>query len=78
METNLIRTKNPADVPPYSGKSSRKAKIPVNQYDLAGRFLASYESIYVASKATGTQYLSIMRCIKGTIKSANHFQWYKA
>jgi len=50
-------------------------KIRVNQYDLNGIFIKSFESITDASKETNTKYDNIIEVCKNKRDSANNFKW---
>lgn len=54
---------------------SKWGKKAVNQYELSGKFIKSFESVSQASKETGIKYLSISRCATGKAKSTGGFQW---
>ena len=49
--------------------------IPVNQYTLEGKLLATYKSSYVAAQATGVDQSSITKCCRGKAKTAGGFKW---
>ena len=49
--------------------------IPVIQYDLQHKEIATYESISKAHKATGVSVVQIARCIHGEVSQANGFIW---
>jgi hypothetical protein len=53
-------------------------KKPVNQYEISGKFVKSFESVSEASRQTGIKALAISRASNGKLKSAGHFQWRKA
>lgn len=47
----------------------------VNQYDLNGLFIASYDSANQASAAAGVDHWSICACCRGEYKHAGGYQW---
>lgn len=47
----------------------------VNQYDLNGLFIASYDSANQASAAAGIDHWSICACCRGEYKHAGGYQW---
>ena len=47
----------------------------VNQYDLDGSFVASYDSANQASAAAGIDHWSICACCRGEYKHAGGYQW---
>ena len=60
------------------GLAENKNKIMVNQYDLKGNLLKSYNSILEASKETGVSAGNISMCLKGKRKTSNKFIWKRA
>ena len=59
---------------------SHKNQIPVNkkavnQYDINGVFIETYESLSDASLKTGVDCANISRCLKGDRKSAGGYLW---
>ena len=59
------------------GLAENKNKIKVNQYDLKGNLINTYESIVEASKDTGISIGSISLCINNKRKTANRYIWKK-
>lgn len=49
--------------------------LKVNQYDLNGLFIATYDSANQASVATGIDHWSICACCRGKYKHAGNYQW---
>jgi hypothetical protein len=56
-------------------KSNALQGIETKQYTLEGRFITSYKSSRVASRATGIDQSSITKCCRGTSKTAGGFRW---
>lgn len=54
------------------GIASRK---PINQYDLNGNFLKTWESIYKASNILNFSATQIGECCKGRKKQSNGYMW---
>ena len=54
---------------------SNNYKIKVNQYDLNGNFIKSFESITQASAETGISTGNISACINGKRKRAEQYIW---
>ncbi len=54
---------------------SDRRKIKVNQYDLGGNFIATYNSIDEASRAINSNHKSILKCCMGLQHTAGGFQW---
>lgn len=50
-------------------------RIKVNQYDLEGNFIKTWESAREAEIGTGTFHSKISRCCKGIQKYSNGFKW---
>lgn len=59
-------------------KPSSSRRIKINQYDLDGNFLKTYNSLQEASNLTKTRRTSISGCLSGTYKTANGFIWKKS
>lgn len=57
------------------GRGSKVLMHKVNQYDLMGKYLATYESYKAAAKAVGGSDTNIRRCVRGEQKSANGYIW---
>ena len=57
------------------GRGSKVLMHKVNQYDLTGKYLATYESYKAAAKAIGGSDANIRRCVHGEQKSANGYIW---
>lgn len=57
------------------GRGSKVLMHKVNQYDLAGKYLATYESYKAAAKAVDGSDSSIRRCVKGQQGSYKKFLW---
>lgn len=47
----------------------------INQYDLNGNFIATYNSIREAERITGTRNTGINECLHNNYKSSNGFIW---
>lgn len=60
-------------LPPYK-KNGRKS-FPVIQMDLHNNVIARYDSINIASRATGVGVGCISRCCKGGAKSSGGYHW---
>ena len=60
---------------PKTGRGSKVRMHKVNQYDLTGKYLATYESYKAAAKAVNGSDSSIRNCIKGRQKTANGYIW---
>jgi hypothetical protein len=58
----------------YKTKRNVKRKI-VYQYDLEGNFIAEFESITIAAKATKTNRTQLRLVCEGKYKTANNFLW---
>lgn len=50
-------------------------KIKINQYDMFGVFIKTYNSIMEASKETGANSVHISRCAKGKQKTCGGYVW---
>jgi len=61
--------------PERGKKISEKNSIPIQQYDINGKFIKEWPSGVEASKQTGTNHGGISMCLKGQLKSANKFIW---
>jgi group I intron endonuclease len=57
------------------GLSSTALCKRVNQYDLKGNFIKTYESIGEASDITNSNYSSIRTCLQNKTASSNSFIW---
>lgn len=60
---------------PKTGRGSKALMHQVNQYDLSGNYLATYESYKAAAKAVGGSDGAIRNCVKGRQKSAKGYIW---
>lgn len=58
-------------------KGHDSEKIPVEQYTLEGKHVASYESIMAAERATGVRNSGIAFCISGKYKQSGGYIWKK-
>lgn len=58
-------------------KGHDKEKIPVDQYTLDGKYIASFESIMAAERATGVRNSGIAFCISGKYKQSGGYIWKK-
>jgi len=56
-------------------RSSVKLSVKVEQYDLSGNYIASYDSQIEASRKTGCPQSSISNCIHGKNKSSKNYIW---
>ena len=63
--------KNPMKREDIRGKFNK----PVDQYDLKGNYINTWDSIKEASLKTGTLPCSISRCCSGKLKTSNGFSW---
>ena len=52
-----------------------QSKIPINQYDSAGRFVATYPTQCEAQRATGVAQSNIYKCCRGKLRSAGGYVW---
>jgi len=57
------------------GTSKKNTLIPVDQYTKRGEFMATHESIAIASRETGACGTSISAVCKGNRKTAGKFKW---
>lgn len=55
--------------------SRKHEKVSVLQYDLSGEFIEKFDGVKLAGRLTGTNPSSIVRCCKGTQKTAGGFVW---
>ena len=60
------------DAPAKRGKRQRKR---VNQLDLSGNLLATYQGLCVAERETGVRESKISMCCNGRRKTAGKFLW---
>lgn len=60
---------------PKTGRGSKVRMHKVNQYDLNGKYLATYESYKTAAQALGKTDSGIRHCVKGEQKSAYGYIW---
>lgn len=60
---------------PFKKKSFGNKRKPVFQYDLAGNFIAEYESITEAAKAVEGSQPNISKCLSGKTKTSAGFIW---
>lgn len=56
-------------------KSAENHRKPINQYDLQGDFIKSWNSGTEISKVTGYSHSNITRCCKNKVKTAYGFIW---
>lgn len=56
-------------------KIRKKLYKSVNQYDLDGNLIATYNSAKEAAKITNSNYVSICQCCTGRNKTANGYIW---
>lgn len=63
------------DNSPQKYNSENKKMRPVRQYDLTGLFVAEFDSISKAEKATGINYSGISACCNNRRKSAGGYKW---
>lgn len=56
-------------------KATEASKVKVDQYDIEGNFICSYDSVVEASKATGGNTTHISLCAKGKHKTSGGFKW---
>jgi len=54
------------------------AGIRVRQYDIEGNYIATYDSIYEASRAVGVNGPGVWDCVHGKANSCRGFQWKRA
>lgn len=47
----------------------------ISQYDLNGKYIATYKSLSDAERATGVPHSNITHCLQGERQSAGGFQW---
>jgi hypothetical protein len=48
---------------------------PINQYDVDGNFIKTYDSVYQAERETGVLNQNIWKNVRNKIKSAGGFTW---
>jgi group I intron endonuclease len=58
------------------GKPKHKLGVPVDQYDMQGRFIAKHISLTEAQRATGAT--GIRLCVLGRRKSSGGFKWKRS
>jgi hypothetical protein len=56
-------------------KEIEKQKVKVNQYDLEGNYIKTFESIHDADRHTNIDYRNIQAVCKGERKTADFYQW---
>ncbi len=54
--------------------NKQKSKA-VNQYDLEGNFIKTWESMHEAERELNIDNTSISRCCKGKVKTAGKYKW---
>lgn len=54
-----------------------KKMVQVSQYDRAGNFIATFESIKEAEKVTGANSTAITEVLKGNMRTAKNFIWHR-
>jgi len=70
MEKKVILPDMP-DIEPYTGPKH----VPVHQYSLDGKYIATWKSIAEAGREIGIGGGSIANAAKGVQKTAAGFQW---
>lgn len=55
--------------------NNRKRGISVNQYDLNGNYIQSYDNMKIASKETNISYPGICNCCSGNLKTSGGYIW---
>ncbi len=63
----------PADIEPYNVRSTIKKRL--NQYELSGKYIKTWESIAAAQKAMSPKGISLYKASKGILKAAYGYQW---
>lgn len=56
-------------------KAIERNKVKVDQYDIDGNFICSFDSVIEASMATGANATHISLCAKGKHKTCGGFKW---
>jgi len=56
-------------------KGRKERSKSVNQYDLEGNYLQSFDSISEAVKITGSHQSAIVECCRGNRRTTNNFKW---
>lgn len=76
FENGLQKAKFGKEHPLYKkyGKENKTSKK-VNQYDLEGNFIKTFNSIIEASKETNTNRANISACCKGKLNKTNNYIW---
>lgn len=59
----------------WQAKTALEHRKPINQYDLNGNFIKTFDFINQASDEVNGQATNIVKCLKGKIKSAYGFKW---
>lgn len=59
----------------HSARVLRKNVKKINQYDIEGRYLATYSSIAIASEITGIKASSISNVLAKRIKRTGQYKW---
>lgn len=77
IRNTMLGQKYPKERRLACSKGHDKEKIPVTQYSLDGTYIASYESIMAAERATGVRNSGIAFCIKGKYKQSGGYLWKK-
>lgn len=75
MERKNETTKKVPDIEPVTFKTK---KVAINQYDLEGHYLQTFQSISQAAKLSKTSINGISMCVNDRAKTAGEFQWRKA
>jgi hypothetical protein len=63
----------PEDIAPVEGHNTLKR--PINQYDLAGKYIKTFPSMSDASKEMKSTLSNLSRCCKGLQKSCKGYQF---
>ena len=74
----LVKYKESKDTIKKYIKPDSSRKIIINQFDLDGNFIKTFNSLQEAAIKTNTRRTSISGCILGTYKTANGFIWRRA
>ena len=57
------------------GKRNKKISKPINQYDLDGNFIRTWDSIHQVEKTIGYDSSSICKCLKNKTKTSYGYIW---